>query len=207
MPKQVDHQHRRERIADAVCRLAGQQGLDGVTLRHVAAEAGISMGQVQHYFTTKDQMLLFAFDTLSTRFKQRLADTARSLDQPTSVRARLRAILLALVCADEVGRAEAPVWVAFLARAVVNPDLAVPLRHGDLVTFGAEELRAARRDGEISGPIDPDLEAGSLFALADGLMVRTLLDPDQVRTATATIDYQLDRLFGPAYNPAHNNGT
>ena len=41
MPKKVDHGRRREEIAEAVCRLAGRQGLDGVSLRQVAAEAGL----------------------------------------------------------------------------------------------------------------------------------------------------------------------
>ena len=71
MPKQVDHQARRQEIADAVLRLAASQGLDAVTLRHVAAEAGVSMGRVQHYFATKDEMLLFAFQVISERYDYR----------------------------------------------------------------------------------------------------------------------------------------
>ena len=52
MPKKVDRQERRTRIADALMRVAADQGLEAVSLRHVAAEAGVSAGMVQHYFRT-----------------------------------------------------------------------------------------------------------------------------------------------------------
>ncbi|MCA1670722.1 MAG: TetR family transcriptional regulator C-terminal domain-containing protein [Actinobacteria bacterium] len=203
MPKQVDHEARRQRIADAVCRVAARQGLEGASLRHVAAEAGVSMGQVQHYFTTKDEMLLFAFHTLSARVERRLQATVQALAQPPSTRALLRALLVAMVATDAEGRFEAPLWVAFLARAVVEPDLAAPLRVGALVDFATDQLRAAQEAGEIPRSLDPELEATSLFALADGLMLRILLDPDHAATALAAVDYQLDRIFdGEGSGPA-----
>jgi AcrR family transcriptional regulator len=197
MPKQVDHEARRHRIAEAVCRLAAREGLEGASLRHVAAEAGVSMGQVQHYFTTKDEMLLFAFHTMSARVERRLGAAVHALAQPPSTHALLRAMLTAMLPADADSRFEAPLWVAFLARAVVQPHLATPLRAGGkaLVDFAADQLRSAHDTGEITRPIDPALEASSLFALADGLMIRTLLDPDQATTALATLDYQLNRIF------------
>jgi AcrR family transcriptional regulator len=195
MPRQVDHEARRQRIADAVCRVAARQGLEGASLRHVAAEAGVSMGQVQHYFTTKDEMLLFAFHTLSARVERRVGAMVQALVQPPSTRALLRALLLAMVSSDDEGRSEAPLWVAFLARAVVEPALAGPLRDNALVAFAAGRLRSAQAAGEVPNSLDPELEATSLFALADGLMIRTLLDPDHAATALVAVDYQLDRIF------------
>ncbi|ADJ48081.1 TetR family transcriptional regulator [Amycolatopsis mediterranei S699] len=41
-------------IAEALQRLTTRAGLEGVSLRQVAAEAGMSMGSVQHYFTRVD---------------------------------------------------------------------------------------------------------------------------------------------------------
>jgi AcrR family transcriptional regulator len=206
MPKQVDHEARRQRIADAVCRLAAREGLEGVSLRHVAVEAGVSMGQVQHYFTTKEDMLLFAFQTLSARVERRLGATMRTLPQPPSTRALLQTLLLAMVSTDEEGRSEAPLWVAFLARAVVEPTLAAPLRHTSLTDFAAEQLRAAQEAGEVSRSVNPELEAISLFALADGLMIRTLLDPSQTTAALAAVAYQLDRIFGGPESPPGKSG-
>ena len=41
MPKIVDHEARRAELAEAVWRLASRDGLEAVTLRGVAAEAGL----------------------------------------------------------------------------------------------------------------------------------------------------------------------
>jgi AcrR family transcriptional regulator len=196
MPRTVDHEERRQRIADAVCRLAAHGGLESVTLRTVAAAAGISMGQVQHYFRTKDEMLLFAFRAVSDRVERRLEAAAAALDRPTT-RDLLRALLAAMVPVDAESRFEAPLWVAFLARAVVEPALAEPLRHGThaLTEFATEQLRSAQQAGDVDPAVDVRYEAGSLFALADGLMLRTLVEPEQAGDALAVLDYHLDRIF------------
>ena len=41
MPKKVDHAERRRLIADALMRVAAEQGLEAVSLRHVAAAADL----------------------------------------------------------------------------------------------------------------------------------------------------------------------
>lgn len=203
MPRQVDHEARRQRIADAVCRLVAREGLDGVRLRNVAAEADVSMGQVQHYFTTKDDMLLFTFHALSARMQRRLGTAMHALDQPPTARGELRALLVAMLFTDVEGRLEAPLFLAFLARAVVEPKLATPFREGThaLITFAADRICTAQQAGEADRSLSPDLEAAALFALADGLMIHILLDPDRTATALAALDYHLDRIFideGPA---------
>jgi TetR/AcrR family transcriptional repressor of bet genes len=197
MPKQVDREERRQRIADAVCRLVARQGLEGVSLRHVAAEAGVSMGQIQHYFTTKDEMLLFAFQAVSARVERRLGAAVEAQGEPPTRRALLRTLLVAMLPTDAASRFEAPLWVACLARAVVEPSLAIPLREGGqaLAEYAAGQLRAAQQAGEIAPSLDPEREALALFALADGLMLRALLDPGQTAAAVAALDYHLDRIF------------
>ena len=80
MPKQVDHESRRRQIADAVCRLADERGLEGVTLRDVAARAKVSMGAVQRCFRTKEEMLVFALSHIGERIAARV--TARLVESP-----------------------------------------------------------------------------------------------------------------------------
>lgn len=50
---------RRRDIAEAVFAVIGSRGFDAVSLREVATQAGVSMGSVRHYFTSKDEMLVF----------------------------------------------------------------------------------------------------------------------------------------------------
>jgi AcrR family transcriptional regulator len=178
-----------------VCRLAGTRGLDAVSLRHVAVEAGVSMGMVQHYFTTKDDMLLFAFHTVSERVEQRIRGAVAGGGQ--DARTLLRSLLVEMLPVSEPSRAEAPVWAAFLARAIVEPRLAAPLREGGqgMTTFIADHLRAAQESGAVGAEIDPTLEALTLLGLVDGLMTHLLIGQLDASTALATLDHNLDRVF------------
>ena len=77
MPKRVDPLARRHSIAEAVFRLAAARGADAVSLRDVAGEAGVSLGMVQHYFRSKDEMLLFALDHMRDRVARPAAVPSR----------------------------------------------------------------------------------------------------------------------------------
>ncbi|MEO3766455.1 TetR/AcrR family transcriptional regulator [Streptomyces sp. B8F3] len=176
MPRQVDHVSRRRTIAEAVCRLAGERGLEGVTLRDVAARAEVSMGAVQRCFRTKEEMLVFALGYVSERVGERVrARLVRSPAQSAGTALGHAAAEVSLL-GDE-NRAEARVWLAFVAQAAVSDALAGTLRanyagvHEVFVRLLAEAGEDAGRDV----PLDPQREARALLALADGLTVHVLV--------------------------------
>src|SRR4030095_7790842 len=76
MPKVAYHEERRAERCAAVWRLASREGLEAVTVRRVAEEAGWSTGAVVHYFSDKEELLLFAFRTLADRVGRRLGGAA-----------------------------------------------------------------------------------------------------------------------------------
>ncbi len=124
MPRKVDHDERRRHIVAALLRIAGNQGLGAVSLREVAQEAGVSMGAVQHYFATKEEMLSFALDhwlklSVHERFTARVRQRI-SQDGPGS-----KAVLLALAIEylphNDAGRFEARLALVFLSRATIDP--------------------------------------------------------------------------------------
>jgi len=51
---------RRRRVLDAALRLAGEGGVDAVQMRDVAAAAGVALGTVYRYFSSKERLLLEA---------------------------------------------------------------------------------------------------------------------------------------------------
>ena len=70
----------RERPAmEATLRIIGRKGIDGVTHRAVAAEAGISLGAVTHHFPTRDVLVDAALRFALTREVGRLRALALSL--------------------------------------------------------------------------------------------------------------------------------
>lgn len=190
MPRKVDHRERRELLADALMRLAAERGLEGVSLRHVAAEAGVSTGMVQHYFRTKDEMMTFALDMVMDRIRER----SQTELAPASPRELVRGLLLQVLPLDETRRLENYVVLAFLAYAAVKPSIASGLREvaTEMRTFLAGRLRAAGP----AGGVDPERAAAGLLALVDGLGLQLLSRQYAEEDAVAALDAQLALLFG-----------
>jgi AcrR family transcriptional regulator len=120
MPKIVDHEARRAELAAAVWRLASREGLGAVTLRGVAAEAGWSTGALAHYFADKEELLVFAFETVADRVGRRIVRAAEHARDPLEL---LRAQLVEGLPIDAERRAEVRVWFAFLGLAETRPRL------------------------------------------------------------------------------------
>ncbi|MEW1632862.1 TetR/AcrR family transcriptional regulator [Streptomyces sp. NPDC093801] len=196
MPRQVDHEERRRLIAEAVCRLADESGLEGVTLRDVAGRAGVSMGAVQRCFRTKEEMLLFTLGQIGERVGERVrARLVRSPAQSAASALGHAATEVALLRGEH--RAEARVWLAFVAQAAVSAPLAETLR----TNYAALEALFARLLGEAAGgrplpvPLDPRREARALLALADGLTAHVLIGHLTADGAQEVLHAHLARLW------------
>jgi AcrR family transcriptional regulator len=196
VPKQVDREERRRALAEAVFAIIAARGLEAVSLRDVAAEAGVSMGAVQHYFTSKDEMLRFALDHLRTRVLGRLQERLSRLNRPTR-RDLVEAGLEVMLPLDEASRQETCVNVAFVELATVDASYAALLREGyrHLVEMSKAQLRAAAAAGELASGTDPDDEAMAVFFLAQGLIAPLLVGLFTPEQARRLLRAQLDRLF------------
>ncbi|MEU8632122.1 TetR/AcrR family transcriptional regulator [Amycolatopsis sp. NPDC048633] len=188
MPKVVDHEERRRRIAETLRRIAADEGLEAVSLGQVAAAAGISKGQVQHYFPTKDAMLRYAVRTLRDQVERQVV--AGTAGAPPD----LRAVLVALLPLDAESRTEALVANAFVWRAFKDDEIAAWFR------TGYEHLRAAlaalvEAEHSLSG-LDAAREADLLLALTGGLADAVLLGHRSGEEAIELIDLHLRRLAG-----------
>jgi AcrR family transcriptional regulator len=198
MPRQVDHHARRKQLANALMRLAATQGLEAVSLRHVATEAGVSTGMVQHYFRTKDEMMTFAMDMVMDNIRARSTAEADRSQRPASPGSLTRALLMQILPLDENRRLEGHVMLAFLAYAAVKPAIAVGMREsvGQMRAFIADEIRAAQATTKTALRVDPAKAATGLIALVDGLGVHVLGQHYSPEEAVAALDEHLDALFG-----------
>jgi AcrR family transcriptional regulator len=177
VPKIVDHEQRREELAAAVWRLASRDGLDAVTIRGVSAEAGWSTGALHHYFSDKEELLLFAFKTVADRVGRRVATAREEAGDPLELARALLAIGLPL---DDERRDETRVWFAFLGLALTRPPLARAQRlaYEAWRRIVADALRDAQERGDIDEEVDVQREAAALVALVDGLAVQASFDPE-----------------------------
>ena len=86
MPKIVDHETQRRRIAEAAIRLIARDGFEGMTMRAVAAEAGLSYGSLFHYFDSKDELLVHAVRQLTAQQSRRVNDFSSRSSSCSSAR-------------------------------------------------------------------------------------------------------------------------
>ena len=195
MPKVVDHEERRAELREAVWRLASRDGLEAVTVRAVADEAGCSTGALVHYFADKEDLLLFAFRTIADRVMRRVAAAEESTTDPVEL---ARAMLVEGLPLDRERQAEVRVWFAFLGLALTRPALARDQR----LTYRAwrrrvaERLAAAQEQGLLRPDVDPETEAAALVGLVDGLAVQATFEPRALGAARQLelVDACLDRL-------------
>ncbi|WP_030452455.1 TetR/AcrR family transcriptional regulator [Herbidospora cretacea] len=193
MPKIVDHDARRRHIADAVHRIVHDKGMESVSLREVAAEAGMSMGAVQYYVSTKEQMLLLALERIGMWIGERLAAVTARQPTPLDV---LRTTVLELLPLDEERRYLNRVGLAFQASSVVNENQAAAMRAGytQLLAFLAEQIRAAQAAGQLAAGLDAGKEASILYAFAQGVVNAALVGHYTPQEVTALLDEHLGRM-------------
>lgn len=190
-------ERRRQEVLDALLRITERDGLDAVSLRSVAEEAGCSLGFVQRQFGTKDAVLHAAFEQSLRPVTARLQQRVEQVEPGTPAPVFLRGVAEELLAVGDPYRDEAKVWIAFLARAAVSPELATALRGTyaaghDLV---ASVVRLAQRHGGAPDALDPDRVATGLLALVDGLTAHVVIGRCDVATARRVIADHLDATF------------
>ncbi|WP_309110533.1 TetR family transcriptional regulator [Saccharothrix sp.] len=187
MARKIDPDQREQHkaaIAEAVWRLVARSGLEAVSLREVAGEAGVSVGRVQHYFGTKDALLLYGLRLAQQRMEGRIRRRIAGLVAPGAEDV-LRATLAELLGDDPDTRQAVRVWTAFLGRALDDRAIAEALFADDV------ELRAFTTE-VVGSPLD----AHGLWALANGLAAEVACGQTTAADARAVVDHHLDRLLG-----------
>ncbi|MFI6886288.1 TetR/AcrR family transcriptional regulator [Streptosporangium canum] len=205
MPRQVDHDQRRRQIAEAVWRLAARAGLEDVTLRQVAAEAGVSARLLQYYFGTRDELLLGALKILNDDAERRARERLAMLGEAPGMHAIVRGVLLELLPLDAERRNRHLVYAAYFVRFLADPALADPALaevaraapHA-LENLVAGLIAQGQELGQVSRDIDTAAEAAFLVAGADGIQATVLLGQRTPEEAVALVDHQLARVFTAA---------
>lgn len=186
MPKVVDHEERRSRLAAAVFAVIAHDGLGAVSLRNVATEAGVTTGMVQHYFATKADMVDHAMQFAARQFEERLSAALGGLDRDATASERVYTLLAALIPASAADRTAACVAVAFQSHATVHPDAAEQLRVGGERMCEALAEMVGSAHSSAPDPASIRRSALGLWGTAEGLATAVLtagVAPDDARAA------------------------
>ena len=176
MPKIVDHDLQRVKFAEAAMSLIARDGLEGVTMRAVAAEAGLSYGSLFHYFNSKDELLMHAV-------RHSTSLQTKRINKYTSKYSGLKA-LEHLLCDDaiitESTRDDWMVWLTFLYKAALQASFATA--YAELIDGWQARitglLEDAQQAGEIRSELDVEFEAMAIWAYSAGIGQLGLLHPN-----------------------------
>jgi TetR/AcrR family transcriptional regulator, transcriptional repressor of bet genes len=189
-------QVRRQALIAATIECLKRYGHDGLSIRTISAQAGVSVGLINHHFPNKDELIAAAYRHFNAELVGGMqAAVARAPDSP---QARMRAFLEASFSPPNLDADVLAVWVVFWgmyrhSRQIQRVQRETYQGYVDLVRGMLAELlqpaRGARvsrpRRGAQGAPMDLDLAAIGLTALLDGLWLEWCLEPGTFRPAQA----------------------
>lgn len=175
---------RRKALIEATIASLRRHGHEGLSVRRIAAEAGVSIGLINHHFPNKNTLVAESY----RRFSRQLSEGfgAAVLRAPPEARARLRAFFEANFSRPNLDPQVLTAWIVFWGLFRQSPEMRkvhdeMGRGYGDLLrTLLADLMRESERSR-----FDLRLMAIGLTALLDGLWLEWCLDPKNFRPAEA----------------------
>lgn len=174
VPKIVDHEQRRSEIVDALWRVVERDGAQAVSVRSVAAEAGMSKTGMSHYFASQSELLAVAVEqTIASVTEESSAFDLTNVTPELATQA-----LLLLIPSGSERRQRAQVWLAVLSASTDDPASAQVLDRLNKETRGGitRVIEGLRASGHLGEGRDIEQVAATTHALVDGLSLQTVTD-------------------------------
>jgi TetR/AcrR family transcriptional regulator, transcriptional repressor of bet genes len=209
-------EQRRQGLIAATIECLKRYGHEGLSIRTISAQAGVSVGLINHHFPNKEELVAAAYRHINARLIALMqAAVARAGDSP---RARMRAFLEAWFSAPSLDADALAVWVVFwglyrhsrLIQRVHREtyqgyiSLLRSLLADLLPSSRAPRSPRGRQSARAVQAVDLRLAAIGLTALLDGLWLEWCLEPGTFRPTEAVslcetwIDSLIERLAAAA---------
>ncbi|WP_378146101.1 TetR/AcrR family transcriptional regulator [Cnuibacter sp. UC19_7] len=166
MPRLIDHEERDREIAAAAFAVLERDGLTALSVRRVAAEAGLAAASLRRAFPTQHALRLYCLELIRSRATERVRSLSGS-GIPLGV-----AVLSELLPLDAARRLELTAQLQLMVLALTEPRLrdTASTLHGDV-------RRACEAVAAEVGLARP---AAELHAFLDGLALHLLTEPTTV---------------------------
>ncbi|ROS75591.1 TetR/AcrR family transcriptional regulator [Cellulomonas sp. PhB143] len=168
--RRLDPEERRAQVVATACAIAREDGLAGITMRTVAARAGVAPALVSHYVPSMDELVAEAFARVVS---EELDDVTALLRGATADQALERLVgTLMDGTRDDVTL----VWVESWALGRRNEALAARVR--DRMDAWKAVVLGVIDDGVRAGDLevrDPDAAAWQVLGMIDGLNAQSLV--------------------------------
>jgi AcrR family transcriptional regulator len=168
-----------ERLVEAATKVVARRGFHVATVDEIAAEAGFSVGALYSNFAGKDDLFLAVFDEHLRWYEERLSAAAGTPDPRRIFGDWMDALM------------ESPeqllIFIEFWAYAVRKPKLrqSFAARLAEIRNAMASAIAERAAAGGSEPALPPEALALVLLAVARGLGLEKLADPDSVDEAVA----------------------
>ena len=159
-------------MLEAVLRVAASSSSRQITLKQIAAEAGVSIGKLQHHFGTRDDLVRESFEHHLLGITRRLDALRQAEGTAVERMARL---------ADEVAEhrswQRSTLWIDLLGRSIDSVEYRATVQEINRAWNGvfAELIRDGVRAGEFAVATSVEDAAAHIVTMADGLTVHVLV--------------------------------
>jgi TetR/AcrR family transcriptional regulator, transcriptional repressor of bet genes len=175
---------RREALVEATLSCLKKYGHEGVSVRRISAEAGVSIGLINHHFPSKSGLIAETYEVLALSLQEELR--ARAQNRTATPRERLSGFFRASFAPELLDPQLFNVWVVFWSMVAHSPEI----REVHDRTYGKYRSLLESLLGElVKSGAAPKLKLRSaaiaLSALLDGLWVELSLSPDTFKPREA----------------------
>jgi AcrR family transcriptional regulator len=179
MTRDESRQLTRRRLIDAAATVFAQHGYRRASVGEIASEAGYTIGALYSNFSGKDEVLLALLEREIARIAERVVTAAQAEDDPVDkLRAAAREWMEFLDDEPELYALMIEFWTIWVRDDEVRPRHAARFAAargfiGSLIQEKADEMGIPMR-------LPPDQIGAAVMALADGLALQHLADPNAI---------------------------
>lgn len=167
---------RREMLIDATLRCLAEGSVDRLSVRAISAEAGVSVGLINHHYASKDALVADAYRRTAGNLLDGLALSVAQA--PPDPRSRMDAFFRDSFSPRVLDPRLLKIWTAFWTLADRSPHVQAAhertyAEYRDLL----ERLLSDLAEQTAPAPVDLRLAAIGLSAMLDGLWLEWCLNP------------------------------
>ena len=168
------HAARRDAILAAARSCFARKGFHQTSTAAICAQAGMSPGNLFHYFPSKQAIIAAIVDQEGAETAAYFAQLQGSADAYGALLAFMDAVLALAADGDVAGLA-----LDIAAEAMRDTDIAARVARNDASLRGGLQtlLEEAAAQGQVDAALDPAQTASWIAALVDGIFNRVAVDP------------------------------
>lgn len=191
-------QDRRRALIDATIASLKQSGHEGLSVRRIAAAAGVSLGLINHHFPSIDELIAEAYRQFSRELVSSLEQAVSNA--PNTPRERLRAFIRASLSPPTLDGDLLNVWIVFWGLHRHSQE--IQRVHSEVYGAYIDLVRGLLTDAAKAAAtrkFNARLTAIGLMAMLDGLWLEWCLDPEtfQPKEAIALCESWIDHVCEP----------